>query len=120
MKIADLPPKHQREAREQLYANPPSRPLPHPEPQRYQTSALGAANEGKGEGIPRTIVRFVGYRTRPLDPDNFAGGVKDLLDGLRHAELISGDEPWKIKLETEQVKVAHRNEERTEITITYP
>lgn len=87
------------------------------EPQPYQKATLDDANGREIQGLPRTLVRFVGYRCRPLDPDNFAGGCKDLLDGLRHAGLIPGDEPWKITFETAQVKVAHRTQERTEITI---
>lgn len=94
--------------------------IQNPVPQRHQAPALDSTVQGKGEGDLRTEVRFVGYRVRPLDPDNFAGSVKDLLDGLRHAGLISGDEPWKIILETEQVKVKHFAEELTQITIYDP
>lgn len=88
------------------------------EPQPYQKATLDSADGREIQGLPRTLVRFVGYRCRPLDPDNFAGGCKDLLDGLRHANLISGDEPWKITFATSQVKVAHRSQERTEIEIS--
>lgn len=88
-------------------------------PERDQAPALGGAVQGKEESIPRVTVRFTGYRVRPLDPDNFAGSVKDLLDGLRHAAVIPGDEPWRIKLETEQVRVAHYAQEKTEIEVTY-
>jgi hypothetical protein len=69
------------------------------------------------ESHPRIIVCFTGYRLRPCDPDNFAGGCKALLDGLRHAGLIPGDEPWQIDFRTNQVKVTRKREERTEITI---
>jgi hypothetical protein len=103
-----------------LHDHKPDRPLPNAEPERHATPALGSAVQGKAESPPRTVVRFVGYRVRPLDPDNFAGSVKGCLDGLRYAGLISGDEPWKIILETEQVKVAHFHEERTEVAITIP
>ena len=109
--LANLPARYQQ----QLAA---CRPLPHAQPQRHEAPALGGADEGKAQGVPRIAVRFVGRRVKPLDPDNFAGSVKDLLDGLRHAGLIPGDEPWRIRLETEQVKVAHFHEEATEITIT--
>lgn len=103
------------------HANPdPLRRLPHPEPQRHQAPALGGAGEGEAPGDGRAVVRFVGYRVRPLDPDNFAGSVKDLLDGLRHAGLIPGDEPWRIRLETEQVRVRTKAEEKTVIAVTYP
>ncbi len=95
-------------------------PLPHSEPERHQAPALGRADEGKANSIPRIIVRFTGFRVRPLDPDNFAGSVKDLLDGLRHSGLIPGDEPWNIRLETEQIKVRHFKDEKTEIEIIRP
>ncbi len=91
--------------------------VPHPKPQSNQAAALERTDAGKEAGICRTRVRFTGYRVRPLDPDNFAGSVKDLLDGLRHAGLISGDEPWKIILETEQVKVGSFKEEKTVVEI---
>lgn len=92
-------------------------PLPNPEPQHHQTPALGATAQGKTESLPSTVVSFTGYRVRPLDPDNFAGSVKDLLDGLRHAGIISGDEPWRITLKTNQVAVKHFAEEKNVIEI---
>lgn len=96
----------------------PDPKLPDTESKRDQAPALGAAVQGKAAGMERARVRFVGYRVRPLDPDNFAGSVKDLLDGLRHFSLIEGDEPWRIILETEQVKVGSFKEEKTVIEIT--
>lgn len=102
------------------YGNKTQPQLQSPKSQRHQAPALGSATKGEKEGIRRTIIRFIGYRVRCLDPDNFAGGCKDLLDGLRHAGLIEGDEPWRIIFETEQQKVAHFYEERTEIILTYP
>jgi hypothetical protein len=91
--------------------------LPHAQPERDQATALVFPVQGEAEGIRRIVVRFTGYRVRPLDPDNFAGSVKDLLDGLRHAGIIPGDEHWRIKLETEQVKVSHYKEEKTVIEV---
>ncbi len=87
---------------------------------RHKTPALDGANARKAESPKRTTVRFIGYRVRPLDPDNFAGGTKDGLDCLRHAGLIRDDAPEFIKLETEQIKVAHRSEEKTIIELEYP
>lgn len=94
--------------------------LPNPKPEHHEETALGATVCREEESAARITVRFTGYRVRPLDPDNFAGSVKDLLDGLRHAHLIPGDEPWKIKLETEQRRVASFDEERTDIEIAWP
>lgn len=106
-----------RRAKEQNYENHIVRKVQNPEPQRHETPTLDATGEGKEKGIHRATVRFTGYRVRPLDPDNFAGSVKDLLDGLRHAGLIIGDEPWRIILETQQVKVGSFKEEKTVIEI---
>lgn len=92
-------------------------PLPDAQPERDQAAALGSAVQGEAEGAERITVRFVGYRVRPLDPDNFAGSVKDCLDGLRHAQIIHGDEPWRIRLETEQVRVRSYAQEKTEIFV---
>lgn len=94
--------------------------VPHAKPEPDKAAALVCPVQGKATGIHRITVRFTGYRVRPLDPDNFAGSVKDLLDGLRHAGIIHGDEWWRIRLETEQVKVSHYKEEETVIEIVLP
>lgn len=91
--------------------------LQRPQPQRHQAPALVGADAGKAQSDDRIIVRFIGRRTRPLDPDNFAGGCKDLLDGLRHAGLIPGDRPDQIVFVTEQIKVSHRWQESTVIEL---
>lgn len=104
----------------EFYASSSDRSVPDPEPQRDEAPALDCAAQGKAEGPARTVVRFTGHRVRPLDPDNFAGSVKDLLDGLRHAGLISGDEPWRIILQTEQVRVASFSDEKTVLEIITP
>lgn len=94
--------------------------IQNPKPKPDKTPALDATVQRETQGAHRVVVRFTGFRVRPLDPDNFAGSVKDLLDGIRHAHLIQGDEAWRIKLETEQEKVSSYKEERTEIRITWP
>jgi hypothetical protein len=91
-----------------------------PEPKPHDPPALVRAATGKEEGLDRVVVCFKSYRVRPLDPDNFAGGCKGLLDGLRHAHLIRGDEPWRIIFQAEQERVSRFSEERTEIEIIYP
>jgi hypothetical protein len=91
--------------------------LPHPIPQHHQPSALDKTTTRETQGLDRTLVRFTGYRVRPLDPDNFAGSVKGLLDGLKYAHLIQGDEPWRIILQTTQEKVNSFAQERTMIQI---
>lgn len=103
-----------------IHENHPDRKIPHTEPQQDERRALEPQLPEQKVRFCRTIVRFTGYRVRPLDPDNFAGSVKELLDGLRRAHLIDGDEAWKIRLETDQVKVSHYAEEKTVVEIETP
>lgn len=91
--------------------------IPNSKLERNQKAALGGPKKGKAESLLRVKVRFIGYRVRPLDPDNFAGSCKDLLDGLHHCGLIQGDEPWRIIFETAQEKVKSYKEEKTLIEI---
>jgi len=91
--------------------------LPDAELECDQTPTLDEAVQGEEKGFRRTCVRFTLHRVKYLDPDNAAGSVKDLLDGLRHAGLLSGDEWYRLKLEIDQEKVAHYAEEKTVITI---
>ncbi len=115
--LDDLSDANRRIALSQLARPDAGCALPHPEPEHHQAPALGGAAQGKETGMGRTRISFVGYRVRLLDPDNFAGSVKDLLDGLRHAGIISDDTPDKIVLETAQEKVGRYCDERTVITI---
>lgn len=93
--------------------------LPYTKLECDPTPALANLAGGKEESLRRVTVRFTGYRVQLLDPDNFAGSVKDLLDGLRRLRLIRGDEWHRVKLETEQVKVGTYAEQKTEIELTY-
>ena len=119
LRVDRYPAAVQAQIAAQLYRNEdhPDRQLPHAVAERHEAPALGATIRGEAAGLCRTRIRFVGYRVQPLDPDNFAGSVKDLLDGLRHAELLLDDNPEHITLETEQVRVAHRKDEKTVIEI---
>ena len=63
----------------------------------------------------RILVRFVSVRKRLCDPDNLS--VKWLLDSLRYASVIPGDEPEKISLEVSQRRCAKGEIEKTEIAI---
>ena len=82
-----------------------------------QAQTLDPAMEGTIRGNARIVVRIVGFRIRPLDADNFCGGTKDIVDGLRYAGLIPDDSPEHIILVTEQRKVSTKAEERTEIEL---
>lgn len=90
-----------------------------PEPKRHKKTTLGGSIRREKESVGRPTVRFIGYRIRRTDPDNFAGSVKDLLDGLRQAGVIDDDRVQDIILQTEQEKVCSKAKERTEIEIIY-
>ncbi len=86
-------------------------------PERTQANALDGSVSGKAESFQRPTVRFILYRIRLLDRDNYAGSAKDLCDGLRHAALIPGDSEAEISLEVQQVKVSKRSDEKTVIVL---
>lgn len=79
--------------------------------------ALGK-NQGEKANAGRLHIRFESVRKRLLDPDNIA--EKWLLDALRFANIIQGDEPEKITLETTQRKCEKGEEEHTLIQIFQP
>lgn len=106
--------------RDCLQANQVGSQVSHPKPKRNQKAALGSVAEREEKIVGRISLKFVLYRVRPLDPDGAAGSTKDLIDGLREANLLPEDDPWTISLQVEQVKVSHYSEERTELEIIYP
>jgi len=91
--------------------------VPDSQPQPDKTPALGAAVQGEEKSVLRLTVCFTLFRVQLLDPDNAAGSCKDLLDGLRHAGILSDDTWYQIKLEVDQQRVDHYNEEKTVIEI---
>ena len=74
-----------------------------------------AAGQGEKGGAGKFSVRFISVRKRLLDPDNLS--CKWLLDALRYASIIPGDEPEKIALEVTQRKCAKGENEHTVIEI---
>ena len=66
----------------------------------------------------RILVRIESIRKRLLDEDNLVS--KYHTDLCRYSGLIPSDAPGVCKIETTQRKAAKGEEERTEITITYP
>lgn len=94
--------------------------LPDPKPKHYEATALDRAVPGKKEGMERITLRYRLFRVRPLDYENFAGSTKDLTDGLCRIGLLPGDDPTKVIIITEQERVEHYRDERTEIEIIWP
>ena len=87
--------------------------------QRQCAQPLAGDSSGKAQGAICPLVRFTLCRVRLLDVDAKYASVKDLLDGLAHAGLIHGDKEGQVRLEVEQEKVIHFEEERTIVKITY-
>lgn len=63
----------------------------------------------------KRIVAITSYRKRRMDPDNFTGGLKQLIDSIKELGLIWDDSPKWLDLRTEQRLDFH--EQRTEIYI---
>lgn len=94
--------------------------VPYTKPKRHKKAALDEAGEGETRSLSRIIIRITGFRVNPLDPDNFAGSCKDIIDGLKHAGLLHDDSWDKVKFEPDQRKVSNYSKERTEVEIIYP
>ena len=91
---------------------------PLPELERNPCTGTLAKDEGEEGGAGRVHLRIISIRKRLLDPDNLS--VKWLIDSLRYASIIRGDEPDKITLQVEQRKCGKGEAEATQIYITLP
>lgn len=90
---------------------------PHTQPQHHAGSPLVPTRKDEEKGKVCFIVRITGHRLELLDPDNFAGGCKFLIDQLRYAKLIPEDDPSTIRLITDQVRVSRKEDEGTHVEI---
>lgn len=90
--------------------------IPHTEPCE-RTPPLAGSERGEASGAGCPLVRFTLRRVKLLDVDAKYASVKDLLDGLAHAGIIHGDKEGQIRLEVEQVRVGHYEEETTVIEV---
>jgi hypothetical protein len=88
-------------------------PSPVAEP-AVQNEPLGQ-DGGEKEDTKRIAVRVVSFRQKLLDPDNPV--IKYFVDGLRYSGLIPNDRQEDITVEVGQKKVAHKEDERTEIIL---
>lgn len=95
----------------------PDPQLPNPKPKRAAKHAPVCEKEGEGPCLRRHRVRFVSRRVSLLDRDNFTGGLKHTIDGLRHAGLIPEDTARAIRIEAFQIKVEHFSQEATIVEI---
>lgn len=91
-----------------------------PEPERIPLPAPLVEAPPIQEGRPgKIILRIESRRFRLLDDDNSNGGVKWLVDAIRHEGLIPNDSRGEIELVTTQTRVP-KAEVETVITIIYP
>lgn len=97
--------------------NSPHHPHPLPIVERHLSTGTLATHEGEEGGAGRVHLRIVSTRKRLLDPDNLS--VKWLIDCLRYARIIQGDEHDKITLQIEQRKCGKGESEATQIFLTY-
>lgn len=65
----------------------------------------------------RKKLMIISYRKKLLDPDNFIGGLKLLIDGLVDMRLIHDDSPEYLELQEAGQKIDLKNP-RTEIYIS--
>lgn len=93
--------------------------LPDPITKSYTPPALEGGAQREKEGAKRPVVRIIRCSTRLLDEDNLWGSVKPLLDQLRIAGLIPGDDPGSIELKVEQYKEKRRDHCGAQIIIDY-
>lgn len=91
-------------------------PLPSPEPKQAVLNVSIEPSRGKAAYTGRVTIRIESFRKRLIDPDNLC--PKYMVDGLRYANIISGDSAAEVEIVTTQTRVSSKEEERTEITIT--
>ena len=105
------------EADLRAYEDRVARKLCSPQPQPAVCyEPLGQA-QGEAPVSNRIGICITGFRRRLLDPDNFAGGCKYLIDGLRYSQLLHDDTQEQVSLTFQQVKVQTKQEEETLIEI---
>lgn len=101
------------------YEDRPQTQIPHAELPECPPQLEGCSG-GETPGAEIPAVRYTLRRVRLLDVDAKFASVKDTLDGLQYAGLITGDKEGQITLEVRQEKVGTYKEEETLIEIEYP
>lgn len=86
-------------------------------PKQNPRKTLQVSDGIQKRSASRITLRITRFATRLLDEDNLAG-AKLLTDQLRYAGIIPSDAPEILKIVLDQVKVPHKEEEKTEIKIT--
>jgi hypothetical protein len=87
------------------------------QPKQNPRKTLQVSDGIQKRSASRITLCITRFATRLLDEDNLAG-AKLLTDQLRYAGIIPSDAPEILKIVLDQVKVPHKEEEKTEIKIT--
>ncbi len=95
---------------------PPHCETPAPLLERDPRSRPLAARKAQGPAPTRFLVRVTSFRRRLLDEDNLC--AKFMVDCARYAGILQGDDPAQAKISVGQIKVARKEDERTEIEIS--
>ena len=111
-----LPKKYQDQIAAQIYTNDHHHTSPAPVAEPTSGNGPLAAGQAKTRYPSRYIVSVTSYRVRLLDEDNLC--PKYHIDALRYAGILSSDAPDKTHIITGQIKVTHKDEEKTVIEIT--
>ena len=91
---------------------------PHAIPEPPERQALEQLPEKQAGDGPRAHLRIERRACRLLDLDNFAGGCKALIDCLKEAGFLAYDDPGSVEITFAQVRVRHRKDEGTHVTLT--
>ena len=126
MKLKDLPPHLQNQVKAtffpkagRIYAHTdPNRPSPAPLMERNLSNESLEADQAEAASSTRYTVRVTSYRRRLLDEDNLC--EKFHIDSLRYAGILPSDAPERCHIETFQIKVSTKKEEKTVLEITLP
>jgi hypothetical protein len=117
-KLSEFSPQLQEQIRKALNANPSSRVAPAAERKPNPGDEPLATPKRAGIDAGFCVVRITSFRLRLLDERNLWD--KYVVDSLVQSGLLRDDSPAWCKIEVSQTQVMRREEERTEIHITYP
>jgi hypothetical protein len=117
-KLSDFSPQLQEQIRKALNANPLGRVAQDAERKPDPRNEPMATPKRAGVDAGFCLVRIESFRLRLLDERNLWD--KYFSDSLVQSGLLRDDSPAWCKIEVTQTQVNRREEERTEIHITYP
>lgn len=83
----------------------------------FQVARMKARLFGRPQ-FPKAVLLFERFAVQPiLDTDNRVGGLKPVIDAMVDNGLLLADDDAHLAYAIEEVRVAHRAEERTRVTM---